>query len=198
MESRSAINDSQSAAAAVAPSRMPRWWQWYLEMLNRYPVRAKCLTAGFTGMISEVLQTRVKGEPVTLHGLVKQLILGILVRSPLQQGWLVILNRIFKGADLTKLSNVLKKVAVHESIDPFFCITYMTLLRTLDGNSIWRAFALVKLEYPAAMRAQWSVWPATQIVNFKYVPDDLQLPLVNTIAIFMNAYLTYLSMKRKK
>jgi len=165
-----------------------------LEKLRLYPVSTKCITAGCTGMISECLQARIKRVNITAYGLAKQMVLGILVRSPLQQIWLCFLNWLFKGRSMKDVKNLILKVFVHESIfDPFFVITYMTFLRALDGNSLQRAFEIVKSEFRSAMKAQWSVWPATQLLNFYFVPDDLQLPLMYTIAIFMNAYITYLT-----
>lgn len=37
--------------------------------------------------------------------------------------------------------------------------------------------------YWPALRANWYVWPAVQFVNFKYVPLDLRVLVVNIISL---------------
>ena len=42
----------------------------------------------------------------------------------------------------------------------------------------------------------WKVWPFISFVNFMFVPPRLQVAFMNFIAIFWNAYMSY--MKNQK
>jgi hypothetical protein len=38
--------------------------------------------------------------------------------------------------------------------------------------------------YLPALKANYYIWPAVQIVNFKFMPLALQIPFVNTVGVF--------------
>lgn len=47
--------------------------------------------------------------------------------------------------------------------------------------------------YSTALQKNWMVWPAVQAVNFKLVPLEHRVLLVNVLSIGWNCYLSYVS-----
>ena len=43
------------------------------------------------------------------------------------------------------------------------------------------------------MKANWILWPAVQIVNFRFVPGPLQVPFINMIVLGWSAFLALLA-----
>jgi protein Mpv17 len=52
-----------------------------------------------------------------------------------------------------------------------------------------------KLEksYITALTKNWMVWPFVQLVNFKFVPLEHRVLLVNVISLGWNCYLSYIN-----
>lgn len=44
--------------------------------------------------------------------------------------------------------------------------------------------------YIPALKAQYMIWPAVQIINFRVMPVRFQLPFVSTIGIAWTVYLS--------
>ena len=43
------------------------------------------------------------------------------------------------------------------------------------------------------MKANWLLWPAVQLVNFRFVPPPLQVPFINVIVLGWSAFLALLA-----
>ena len=110
-------------------------WKRYQRQLTQNPLLTKCSTAAVCGMISEVLCMKITKRSVTIKGLVQQFGLGFLFRAPVLHFWLKYgLDRIFKHADPSKFSTLVKRVLVQELFyNPFFVFSYMSLLGLLEG-----------------------------------------------------------------
>lgn len=51
----------------------------------------------------------------------------------------------------------------------------------------------LKDEYKNVVMANWTVWPALQLVNFRLVPPPLQMPVMNVGVFFWSTYLAVVS-----
>ncbi|KAF9014952.1 hypothetical protein BDQ17DRAFT_1340232 [Cyathus striatus] len=49
--------------------------------------------------------------------------------------------------------------------------------------------------YPTALLANWRVWPAAQLVNFRYMPLPYRVPFSQTCGVFWTLYLSLLNAK---
>jgi Mpv17 / PMP22 family len=65
--------------------------------------------------------------------------------------------------------------------------TFMTLAEGGGKKHIVKKFQDI---YIPTLRANYILWPAVQILNFRVVPLSLQIPFVSTIGIFWTAYLS--------
>ncbi|TAQ91149.1 hypothetical protein B7494_g505 [Chlorociboria aeruginascens] len=77
-----------------------------------------------------------------------------------------------------------------------------TIFTTLNLGAFLSSMAIMegtspkeKLDktYVTALQKNWLVWPAVQAVNFKFVPLDHRVLLVNVVALGWNCYLSYLN-----
>lgn len=64
----------------------------------------------------------------------------------------------------------------------------------LEGTS---AEEKLRTTYWPALSRNWMIWPAVQFVNFKYVPLDMRVLVVNIVSLGWNCYLSYLNSSGK-
>lgn len=67
---------------------------------------------------------------------------------------------------------------------------FLTTMAVLEGSSPQEKIAKT---YSTALQKNWMVWPAIQAVNFKLVPLDHRVLVVNVISLGWNCYLSYLN-----
>jgi len=60
----------------------------------------------------------------------------------------------------------------------------------LEGTS---ASDKLNSTYWPALSRNWMVWPVVQFINFKYVPLELRVLVVNIVSLGWNCYLSYLN-----
>jgi protein Mpv17 len=51
--------------------------------------------------------------------------------------------------------------------------------------------------YWPALSRNWMIWPIVQFINFKYVPLELRVLVVNVVSLGWNCYLSYLNGQSK-
>jgi len=78
--------------------------------------------------------------------------------------------------------------------------TFMTLAEGGGQKALKRKFMevypfsetlfLMWQGYLPALKANYCIWPAVQIINFKFMPLSLQIPFVNTVGVFWYLPLT--------
>lgn len=60
----------------------------------------------------------------------------------------------------------------------------------LEGSSVRDR---LNSAYAPGLTKNFMIWPWVQFVNFKYVPADLRVLVVNVISLGWNCYLSYLN-----
>ncbi|KKY19994.1 putative integral membrane mpv17 pmp22 [Phaeomoniella chlamydospora] len=98
----------------------------------------------------------------------------------------MITNAILGGiADTTAQILTAYRSRQRNGLGCFF--TFMTVAEGGGKRAIWRKFQDV---YVPALKANYLLWPAVQILNFRVVPIQFQIPFVSTIGIAWTAYLS--------
>ena len=62
--------------------------------------------------------------------------------------------------------------------------TYMTLTEGGGQKALHRKFTE---GYIPALRANYTIWPIAQIINFYFMPSPLQVPFISTVGVFWYA-----------
>jgi len=88
---------------------------------------------------------------------------------------------------------VLKRVAADQFVfSPFGLCCFFTFMTVAEGGGKRQVIRKFEDLYFPTLKANWVIWPAVQLINFRVMPLRFQIPFVSTIGI---AWTVYLSMK---
>jgi len=111
--------------------------------------------------------------------------------APLQFKWFGALSKWFPITKTRGTVPALQRVAMDQLIFApmglgcFF--TFMTVAEGGGRRAITKKFQDV---YVPTLRANYILWPAVQILNFRVMPIQFQIPFVSTVGIAWTAYLS--------
>jgi len=111
--------------------------------------------------------------------------------APVQFVWFGRLTKWFPITTKSAAVPALKRVALDQlmfapvGLSAFF--TFMTVAEGGGKNEIVRKFQDI---YIPTLRANYILWPAVQILNFRVMPLQFQIPFVSTVGIAWTAYLS--------
>ena len=80
---------------------------------------------------------------------------------------------------------------------PTFTAVFFTYNGLMDGDSFDKIYKRLQKGYFTALKANYAVWPAVQLINFGFVPLNYQTVVVNTLALGWNTYMNILNQKSK-
>jgi len=80
---------------------------------------------------------------------------------------------------------------------PIFNLFYFYVIGTFEGRSFSEIGTKVSQEFGPVMRANYKVWPAVNLINFKFMPPDLQVLFGNIVAVFWTVYVIKLTSAKK-
>ncbi|THC91057.1 hypothetical protein EYZ11_009479 [Aspergillus tanneri] len=111
--------------------------------------------------------------------------------APIQFKWFGFLSRAFPLTKKNPTIPALKRVAFDQFIfAPFGLVCFFTFMTIAEGGgkrALTRKFQDV---YLPTLKANFVLWPAVQILNFRIVPMQFQIPVVSTVGIAWTAYLS--------
>jgi len=123
----------------------------------------------------------------------KAMIWGGIIFAPLAHVWYnKVLEKLIPG---TKTSAVLTKVALDQTlwgvaINSLY-LAYATVY--INNGSLSDVEPTVTNKIWPLMKANWVLWPAVQLVNFRFVPGPLQVPFINVVVLAWSCYLALLA-----
>ncbi|KAF4122256.1 Mpv17 / PMP22 family [Geosmithia morbida] len=111
--------------------------------------------------------------------------------APIQFKWFGFLERIFPITKTSALGPAIKRVTFDQFIfAPCSLAFFFTVMTVAEGGGRRAVANKLRDMYVPTLKANYIVWPAVQIVNFRLIPIPLQLPFVSTIGIAWTAYLS--------
>jgi len=128
--------------------------------------------------------------PFDFERLTRFMAYGFLM-APVQHKWFAFLHKTFPITKVGGTGQALKRVAFDQllfspvGIACFF--TFMTIAEGGGKRAVARKFQDV---YVPTLKANYLIWPAVQMLNFRVVPLQFQIPFVSTIGIAWTAYLS--------
>lgn len=111
--------------------------------------------------------------------------------APVSFKWYQFLGKSFPITAANGTTQALKRVALDQlvmapiGLSMFF--TYMTLAEGGGRKEILKKFDHV---YVPTMKANYLLWPAVQLLNFRVMPLQFQLPFASTVGIAWGTYLS--------
>lgn len=119
---------------------------------------------------------------------------GSLIFSFIGKKWYNILhyNVRFSNMHNSHWKNQLLRVSVDQLLfAPISLPFYFGCMTIMEGQPIAVAKQKLEVEWWNTLKVNWTIWPLFQTINFSFIPVQHQLLVVNLMAIFWNAFLSY-------
>ncbi|KAG5982811.1 hypothetical protein E4U55_001305 [Claviceps digitariae] len=111
--------------------------------------------------------------------------------APLQFKWFRFLERAFPITKTSAFGPAMKRVVFDQFVyAPFGVGLFFVAMTVAEGGGRRAVSHKLRDMYVPTLKANYVVWPAVQIVNFRLMPVQFQLPFVSTIGIAWTAYLS--------
>lgn len=111
--------------------------------------------------------------------------------APLQFKWFRFLSRTFPMTKTSAFGPAMKRVVFDQLIyAPFGVGLFFVAMTVAEGDGKHAVSNKLRDMYIPTLKANYIVWPVVQIVNFRLMPVQFQLPFVSTIGIAWTAYLS--------
>ena len=163
----------------------------YNHFMNKYPIFTQSITAGMLCSLGDIVaqQGLEKVETHNLSRTSRFFIFGSVFVGPIISQWYKFLNKHINTPSMIK--NLVTRVALDQLIfAPNSIILFFFVTGTLEGNSFKQTYDKLEKEYWNVLKANWTLWPTVQILNFQFIPLHYQSVLVNSISVGWNAYLS--------
>lgn len=138
-----------------------------------------------------VPDSKLLPPPFDFERLTRFMAYGFLM-APVQFRWFKFLEKTFP---ITKTGSAfvpaMKRVAFDQLIfAPFGIAAFFTAMTIAEGGGRRAVYQKMRDMYVPTLKANYMVWPAVQVINFRVMPVQFQLPFVSTVGIAWTAYLS--------
>ncbi|KAK4188253.1 hypothetical protein QBC35DRAFT_207881 [Podospora australis] len=111
--------------------------------------------------------------------------------APVQFRWFKLLESTFPITKTAAFLPAMKRVAADQLVfAPFGVAAFFTAMTLAEGGGTQGVKQKMKDMYVPTLKANYVLWPAVQVVNFRLMPVQFQLPFVSTVGIAWTAYLS--------
>ncbi|OOG01060.1 hypothetical protein ASPCADRAFT_202918 [Aspergillus carbonarius ITEM 5010] len=140
--------------------------------------------------LGELGHARHLSSPFDFERLTRFMSYGFFM-APIQFQWFGFLSRAFPLTKRNPSIPALKRVIVDQLMfAPFGLACFFSFMTVAEGGgrrALTRKFQDV---YLPTLKANYVLWPAVQILNFRVVPIQFQIPFVSSVGIAWTAYLS--------
>jgi len=137
-----------------------------------------------------VPDSRLLPPPFDFERLTRFMAYGFLM-APVQFRWFNFLEKTFPITKTSAALPALKRVAFDQFIfAPFGIACFFTAMTVAEGGGKRAIYSKMRDMYVPTLKANYMVWPAVQVINFRLMPVQFQLPFVSTVGIAWTAYLS--------
>jgi len=128
--------------------------------------------------------------PFDFERLTRFMAYGFLM-APIQFRWFKFLEKTFPITKTNAFPQAMKRVAFDQLIfAPFGVAAFFTAMTVAEGGGRRAVSQKLRDMYVPTLKANYMLWPAVQVVNFRLMPVQFQLPFVSTVGIAWTAYLS--------
>ncbi|RDW75028.1 hypothetical protein BP6252_06170 [Coleophoma cylindrospora] len=111
--------------------------------------------------------------------------------APVQLKWFQFLTRAFPITKMSAFGPSMKRMAMDQLVfAPVGIAVFFTAMSLAEGASRRQITHKLRDMYLPTLKANYMVWPLVQVINFRVMPVQFQLPFVSTIGIAWTAYLS--------
>ncbi|KAK4939873.1 Protein required for ethanol metabolism [Elasticomyces elasticus] len=167
--------------------------KWYQARLAKRPLLTQAVTTAVLFGAGDVLAQQAvekkgfRNHDVTRTG--RMVLYGGCVFGPAATKWYGFLQKRINlsSHNATIAARVAADQTVFATCNLAFFLSSMAVMEGSDPKE--------KLEksYWSGLKANWAIWPAVQAVNFKLVPLEHRVLVVNVVSLGWNCFLSYLN-----
>mmetsp|Transcript_19164 Transcript_19164/g.34678 ORF Transcript_19164/g.34678 Transcript_19164/m.34678 type:complete len:186 (-) Transcript_19164:119-676(-) len=174
-------------------------WNNYLKQLRHRPISTKALTAGTIAGASDVIaQLITKGRYDNFRRTFALFCFGASYSGPSAHLWQNFLEIVFQGR--RDFATALQKMVIDQLLYGPFCnfmfLGFTTLF--LEGRSLTDFVRKIKTDFFTIQRKAWKVWPLAALINYKVVPVQFRVLVINLVALLWTTILIISSKISKK
>ncbi|KAJ5091874.1 hypothetical protein NUU61_006744 [Penicillium alfredii] len=141
-------------------------------------------------VVGEVGPVRTPLPPFDFERLTRFMAYGFFM-APVQFQWFGFLSRAFPLTKANPTAPAFKRVAFDQFIfAPFGLACFFSFMTIAEGGGKRALTQKFRDVYMPTLKANFVLWPAVQILNFRVVPIQFQIPFVSSIGIAWTAYLS--------
>lgn len=119
-------------------------------------------------------------------------VVGLII-GPVLRTWYLTLDRILPGAAKTA---GFKKMLLDQSLfAPVMICFFFGVTETLAGKRLHDIKQMLQERYTETLITNYKIWPLAQTLNFTFVPIQHRVGFVQIVAIFWNAYMSWMTNK---
>ncbi|ROT36690.1 vacuolar membrane protein [Sodiomyces alkalinus F11] len=111
--------------------------------------------------------------------------------APVQFKWFKFLSKAFPITKEAAFGPAMKRVAFDQLVfAPLGIACFFTVMTVAEGGGRRAVCNKLRDMYVPTLKANFLLWPAVQVINFRLMPVQFQLPFVSTVGIAWTAYLS--------
>lgn len=112
-----------------------------------------------------------------------------LSQGPPHHYWYVYLDKWLPKK--TAKTVLLKILADQFFAAPFFAVTFIVGMGILQDKRLSECWSEFKKKFPYIYLFDWCIWPPSQYINFRYIPQSFRVFYVNVVTIIWDVFLSY-------
>lgn len=166
----------------------------YVRAVKENPVRTKAISTGVLGILGDILAQKIaqRDNPDFSLDVRRTLSIGLwglLALGPALHYWYAALDRLF----FRKYAVLYKVLADQLIFSTVSNASFIAGVGTLEGFPLNESIENVRTKLWPSMKANWTLWPAAQVINFACIPRNFQIVYVNCVALVWCVILAYIA-----
>lgn len=172
-------------------------WERYAGLLESHPILTKALTSMVISAMGDIAcQLLIEDHPFEWVRFFQFSAMGGVLVGPGLHFWYGFIGRMVPGVSMKA---VLTRLALDQLVwAPPFIAVFLGTLKTIQGMPLNETMSILPTMVWEACKVNWTMWPAANFVNFRFVPGQYQVLFANFVAVFWNAYLSMAGNRKKE
>lgn len=167
---------------------------WLNTQLAARPFAFNSAFSGFVSVLAELLRHILTDgicQPPDLMNMARQLLLGSSVITFLATTWYgQIVPNVFRNFDQRRISTVLAQTFAEQAFfAPTVNATFMVCLGLLEGRTPKEVRGELCTKFFPVWRSNIGFWAPVGLINYKFVPGNLQAMFAKVASVFWMLYL---------
>lgn len=172
---------------------MSKYVKWYQGHLARTPIATQLLTTGILFGTGDVLAQQVIERAAHHHDFARtarMAFFGAAMAGPVFIGWYRFLDR-YVTFPTSNNKTLLSRVVLDQLLFAPVNIAYFyTAQGVLERKTSAEISNKLSASWGSTVLDNWKLWPAVQLLNFKFVPLEHRLLVVNLVSLGWNCVLS--------